>query len=322
MNNSCILSNDELESVRYLDTAISAFTVLTAILAIGAALSLRLYNQFSYRLALYQIQSAFLRGSVNALQILFVNYYRNESVYKPLCITVSAMLQFSSWAELLFATWVTFHLFCFSVFFRNLKKLEILYVFSTLAASVVLSVIPIATQSYGIGEDGGCWFLHEANGGNIERFVLWTAPVLLVLVGNTLGVIVLVMVLARRIQTGKYKIMDRQYKKALKQMLPLLAYPIVTSVLFMPTVIKTAYNTSHCPSYALTIMNSIGSDGWSFASCLMLLAHIGGGIAVLKCCQRRSIVFPHQDGSSPPVPSYTYYSFPTDNIGETSALVL
>ena len=312
MNNSCVLAENEVDSVRYIDTAISVSTVLVAPLAIVMTVCFGLCKQLSYRLAVYQIVAAFLRGSVNALQILFINYDRNPSVYGPLCVTVSTILQSASWAELLFATWVTFHLFCFSVFYRNLKKLEILYVSSTLIVSLVLSLIPVATKSYGKGEDGGCWFLHTINGGEIERYVLWSVPVLVVLIGNTLGVVTLVTVVVCRLKAGKYRTVGSQHRKALRQMLPLLAYPVICCLLFLPTVTKTSYNISHCPNYALSILNSVCSDGWSFVSCLILLGQVGCTEAT-KCAHKETAAVKILR----PTPSYTYYSFPTDSCCET-----
>ena len=194
--------------------------------------------------------------------------------YKPLCMTVSAILQFSSWAEFLFAGWVTFHLFFFVVCFKILKRLEALYVISTLLWSMTFATVPIITSSYGNTESGGCWFINTGVGA-VERYALWSVPIWSLLTATSVGVTVTLTVLVIRVSRRKDITKDCQQKKALKQLLPLLAYPIACSVLFVPTVAKNIYDYLHCPSFGLTILNALSSDGWSFASCLMLLVQIG-----------------------------------------------
>ena len=311
--NSCNLSNSEVAAVRYIDTPISVATVAVAVLAISMVLWLRLHKSLCYRLAVYQIVAALLRGVVNALQIVFMDYRKNVAVYIPLCKAISTILQFSSWAEFLFAGWVTFHLFFFVVCFKNFKRLEAMYVISTLLWSMTLATVPVITNSYGITETGACWFVNTGAGA-VERYALWSVPIWSLLTATTVGVTVTITVLVIRISRRKNVTEDCQQRNALKQLLPLLAYPVACSVLFVPTVAKNIYDYFHCPSFGLTISNALSSDGWSFVSCLMLLVQIGIVVSyryhwhwrrTLAGSEIETVTDP---GLSASKPSYTYFS--------------
>ena len=49
----------------------------------------------------------------------------------------------------LHAMWVTLHLFCFAVLHKNLTKLEVLYVGTSLLVPVVIGCAPLITKTYG-----------------------------------------------------------------------------------------------------------------------------------------------------------------------------
>ena len=73
--------------------------------------------------------------------------------------------------------WVTFHLFCFAVFQKNLKKLEVLYVVTSLLVPAVIAAVPLITNSYGHSPDGAvCYMYAENEAAFIERFALWDGP--------------------------------------------------------------------------------------------------------------------------------------------------
>ena len=251
----------------------SVATVVVAVVAISMVLKLRLHKALCYRLAVYQVVAALLRGIVNALQIVLIDYSKNVALYKPLCATVSTILQFSSWAEFLFAGWVTFHLFFFTVCFKNLRRLEPLYVISTLLWSMTFAIVPNITSSYGNTESGACWFVN-AGAGAVERYALWSAPIWSLLIATSVGVVVILAVLIIRICRRKAIPGNYQQTKALKQLLPLLVYPITCSLLFVPTFTKNLYDYFHCPNFGLTVSNALSSDGWSFVSCLTLLVQV------------------------------------------------
>ena len=56
----------------------------------------------------------------------------DPKLYDRACIALGWFSMYSQWMKLLFTVWVTFHLFCFGVLHKNLKKFEVLYVVTSL----------------------------------------------------------------------------------------------------------------------------------------------------------------------------------------------
>ena len=70
---------------------------------------------------------------------------------------------YAEWMKLLFTMWVTFHLFCFAVLHKNLQKLEVMYVVTSLLVPAVIACIPLITHSYGRTPDGTECFIYAFN---------------------------------------------------------------------------------------------------------------------------------------------------------------
>ena len=71
-----------------------------------------------------------------------------------ICVAVGWMILYAEWMKLLFTIWVTFHLFCFGVLHKNLKKLEVLYVVTSLLVPALIAIVPLVTHAYGLNSDG------------------------------------------------------------------------------------------------------------------------------------------------------------------------
>ena len=66
--------------------------------------------------------------------------------------------------------WVTFHVFYFAVLHKNLKKLEVLYVVTSLFVPVVIAAVPLLTGTYGQDPNiGSCWIEVEKKHSDIYR---------------------------------------------------------------------------------------------------------------------------------------------------------
>ena len=93
----------------------------TAALLIGV---FKLYKYFSHRLALYQVVGALCYGFFLVMELAVFNYYQNEDVYMHRlqnrwflycvhCVDKNVLLYM-----------IILHLFCFTVFNKNLEFLE------------------------------------------------------------------------------------------------------------------------------------------------------------------------------------------------------
>eukprot|EP00731_Ephydatia_muelleri_P038202 Em0678g2a len=141
----------------------SAHGVSVVVCLLAAILVLRL-KTLVYRLALYQVLSALAMASVGALQVMrFINYADESSdIYLRICTAIGFLEVYTEWMKLLFTTWVTFHLFCFAVFHKNMKKLEALYVVTSLLVPALIAALLLVTQTYGSRYAGSIYMLHSS----------------------------------------------------------------------------------------------------------------------------------------------------------------
>ena len=263
--------------------------VAVVVCALGVLLvfTLKLYKVFIYRLSLYLVISGMASGAVCVMDAAFVNYYRDPDTlfYRyPLCLVVAFLLQYSMWVKLVFTVWTTFHLFAFSICFKNLKRLELLYLCSALVFPVLVSIVPFSTKSYGLAGQW-CWIVstssanctdHLLLSGLVEQFALWFVPSSIVLVVESAAVVVMIVVLVCRVYSARRKnVMDKPYKSALKQMLPLLAYPITWCALSVPTFADRLFQVAYLRSNGgLVMANAVLTPGWNVAAGMALVVHI------------------------------------------------
>ena len=130
-------SRDDTSVVDIIFSATNALSVPVCILAAILVVCLKLHRATVYRLALYQVLGSLDVAAIQLLEIIFVKYQDEpwpwpEVHARRLCIAMAWLQLYSFWLKLLFTTWVTFHLFCFAVLHRNMKKLEVMYVVTSL----------------------------------------------------------------------------------------------------------------------------------------------------------------------------------------------
>ena len=257
----------------------------------------KLYKQLAYRLALYQVLAAMAYGAVCSMQAIFVNYDKHPVIYSRVCQVVASLTFNLEWVKLLFTTCVTFHLFCFAVFYKNLKKLEFVYITVSTLIPTVLASIPYITHTYGRA-GAWCWIQDWENNcppdifeaGNAETFALWFGPALFILLLDSVAMVAMGIALTCRAHKDRDKAHElllstnRAHKSALNQMLPLLAYPIIFFVFFAVIFAHRLYNAQpHRPNYYLLKASAAMSPGMGIVAGWALVLHI----AVAKCKVKR-----------------------------------
>ena len=296
-------SSGQVSSLHIVFTASNGASVLVCLLAVILVCGLRLHKKVVYRLAMYQVLSAFAFALAELLQIVYFSYQNDPGVYDRLCIGIGWLVLYSAWMKLFFTVWVTFHLFCFGVLHKNLKKLELLYVTTSLLTPGVIALIPVVTGSYG-PTSGGC-YIHNDDDNNytqqsaiIETFALWDGPAMLILLVASGLMVAMVIKLAHRVYWRRnYEQITEgdQFWKVLKQLLPLAAFPIVFFVFVVPVVIYHIYysfNTStSASSFELTLSAVLFISMWSMSSGLILIVHISVVQIPVSCRKLRSVQF-------------------------------
>ena len=265
-----------------LSATANSVSVLVCLLAAILVIILKLYKKVVYRLALYQVLASLILATVTALQsvLAIVNY--SKVFHGRVCVAMGYLTLYSNWMKLLFTMWVTFHLFCFAVLHKNLKKLEVLYVVTSLLIPAVIACVPLITKTYGRNLNGAYCYIYaeddSTSSASIERFALWDGPAVIILLAASTAMVVMVIKLTGRVcLRSKYEpITDGdQFWKALKQLLPLAAFPILFLMLEIPLVIFHVYATqSSTPNEALQISSIVFLSLWGMASGGTLLIHI------------------------------------------------
>lgn len=275
--------------------------VLICIIALVMGLMFKLQRFFVHRLAMYQVLAALFFAIVCVLEMPFINYDRNIKIYRPLCMVVGFLQEYTIWVKLLMMIFLTFHLFCFAVCYTNFKRLEWVYVTLSIFIPLLFTWVPFIDGVY--GQAGAwCWIQNwkedcadnKLPDGEIEEYALLYGPAFVCLTLATLGVVIIVVVLSWRAycQTNSSYgmsadidetiplVRDEQQKKALKEILPLVVYPLLFIAFFIPPFANRIKG-------AIIKNASISSFIWSAVTtpCLSLFAGLTFiiHIMVLQC---------------------------------------
>ena len=259
--------------------SLSSVSLATCSIALFCLLYLRLHRKFLYRLAAYQVLASLLHASVQVSQLAFLDYDDSKRVS---CVAVGFISQFAILMKLCLAGWITFHIFCFAVLFKNMSKLEPLYISASVLMPLVLASVPFITNSYGpTGE--WCWIPSRRCGtlyltGAIEQLVSNYGPLVLFLLLQSVAMLTTLGTVYRRAHRseGDNGIFGReQNKKAFRQLLPLVAYPITFCILVIPPLAYRAYKeASTAPNHGLLIVSTVCISAYGFSSGITLIIHI------------------------------------------------
>ena len=305
--------------------------VLTCTLTIISAVVLKLHRQLVYRLAMYQVIAALVFGITSVLepiQFMVMKYTGSSSVYLPLCLLDAFTTTFALLAKLFFTVIMTVHIFVYAVCFVNLKRLEVCYVMTSLVVPAVMAAVPFIHNAYGQQVPGQpwCWIVLESQNdtnGAIEAYVLSAGPALIGLAILLSLVVTMLNVLACRVcRNARGATLN---KIAIKQMLPLMAYPVIYCVLMSISVfLYTYYAFYGTPSNgnAIILIDQVLNTGMVWVPSAAFLAHI---LVMVK--SRKKIVqidggqTVEGDGSMKNtaehernIKSVTYFSFPTESV--------
>ena len=266
---------------------VNGVSVLVCLLAAILMCCLKLYKKLVYRLAFYQVLSALAMASIGAMQVVFINYDESPNIYGRICTAIGLLQLYTEWTKLLFTMWVTFHLFCFAVLHKNLKKLEVLYVVTSLLVPALIAIVPLVTYAYGLSPVGEyCYIYANTSVAFIERLALWDGPAMLMLIAVSTAMVAMVIKLASQVcRRSEYEPIDGdQFWKALKQLLPLATFPLLFFIFEIPVFLYHVYTTQHSrPNEGMLISGSVFFALWSASSGATVIIHI----SVARICGRK-----------------------------------
>ena len=266
--------------------------MLLCLAAIAVVCKQKLHKTLVYRLAMYQVLSAMEFSIIwiiaAPLYILFTFVTpRSKKVFMTSAVVLDSLLMGSSFIKLMFTLWISIHLFALAVFHKNLERLERLYVVSSLliplAAIIVLLTVNL-THCYG------------------DRTYLWEETIFIiifaVLVIVSLLMVVMGTILCHRACRRRNALLseyDKQHKKALREMLPLLLYPIFFLLFTMPIFgiavyeidVTLDYNNATMTEYDFytPLFFEAFAPFWSFTTSLLLISHL----CVVRCINKKKV---------------------------------
>ena len=267
---NCSSSRLTSTNLIYILGSLGAVSLGVCLVALCWLFYLKLYKQFLYRLAAYQVMASLLHALLLVCQFTFLEY--NDSKYQS-CVVIGYLFQTAAWIKICFGCWITFHLFCFAVLLKNKRKLEPLYVISSILVPIAISSIPLITNSYGpTGE--WCWIRRKDCGhidfdGVMEQIAVWYGPVFLLLVLQCIAMVIMMITVYFRAhrKSGKNVFGREQNNVAFRQLLPLVAYPVLFCILIIPPLIERVYGfATSTPNHDLLLFLAICVPIWSFSA--------------------------------------------------------
>ena len=258
--------------------SLGAVSVVTCLVALCWLFYLKLHKQFIYRLAAYQVMASLFHASMTICQFLFIDYNDLQAIS---CAVVGYLFMVAVWMKVCFGCWITFHLFCFAVLLKNMRKLEPLYVISSILFPIAISSIPLITDSYGPSGEW-CSVQRKKCGksysvGNIELIAVWLGPAFVILVLQCIAMVTMMITVYYRAhrKLGENVFGREQNNIAFRQLLPLVAYPMLFCILIIPPLIARVYGfASSTPNKGLQILLTICVPAFSLSAGVTLIVHI------------------------------------------------
>jgi len=253
----------------------SAFAIVTAIGFYKA------HQVFSQRLVLYLLISTLVFSGMRVVQAAMV--YQNILV---LCKSLAFLNQYFALLKMIFTSWITFYLYMLVEFSHNLnkRKHEVFYVISSLLIPLPTACVPLITNTYG---QAGAWCWIKATDSNceplrtgtIEQFALWYGPIIVLTVVDVLAVIRIAHILCKRAWRYDREVRDsilpkQNHRAALKEVLPLIAYPIAFHVAILIALADRIYTVVKNESFDLGLAHAIVTSSWGWLAAVTLLIHL------------------------------------------------
>eukprot|EP00731_Ephydatia_muelleri_P021326 Em0013g1053a len=284
-NCSAVLDGDAT-GILAASVVISGVSIAIAVIPSIVVFYLRLHRQFTYRVAFYQVLGAILYHCAGILATLFpLAIDHNKKHFVPVCQFAAFSLTFFFWVKLFFVSFIVVHLFIYAVIYRSIKRFEPAYIVSSIICSLVIATVPFMTKTYGLAGPW-CWIENRQDDcssqvlldGVIEQFALYYVPGLACLAVDSVLAAAMVTILYLRAQREKKRdptIKRQPLQEAIKQMLPLVAYPMLFLLLLLPGFANRVYGaTPNQPSVGLTYFSTVSIALWGFVGGAALSLHI------------------------------------------------
>ena len=274
-NNSDVFCNhsikNDFQPVLIAFSSTAAVSALICILAIALIVIFRMYKLLTNRIILYLLFGvlSFSFATMFLILSLWQNYWKGEH-YKW-CVAEGFFIEYSVLVMLLSTLMVTLHLTIMVLFdkcYQNIAKLEPFYLFFPWIFPLIIAWVPFVHNNYGVA---GPWcFIRLYNNdcswnkeGMIEVYVTLYVELFLGLILNNIGLVVVLVTLCKR---SCYNNTSLDYRKALKQTLPLIGFPVMYQVLSWIALANRIYQASISGKYMKWMFfgHAVTAASWGF----------------------------------------------------------
>ena len=237
----------------------SSAASVACILAIIFILAFKGHKRFVHRLTLYLMVAALLEAVVSILAVIPV--YVNGTVvavregFEDFCAASGYLLMVTGWIPRLVICWIVLHLVLVSVFKHNANAIKCKYEACGLAVVLILPAaitwVPFVKGMYGWSQQVGCWIkISESNctydyEGLTFMFVFGYAPELFIVLAILISLGTIFTVICRRaVRQEQVFYQTSVHQRGLKEVLPLLLYPLIYLVLLTAIVATRIYDVA------------------------------------------------------------------------------
>ena len=288
-NESCFeFTAEEVNNVIIGKVIVSVVSSLACLLAITFIITFKEYHKFVQRLMLYLMITGFAYGVAIALEEVPVRHKDDDVVVKKgqkgLCAAFGYISKTTSWIFYMVIFWITIYLFLLAVFKYSIKKRkhEICGIIISLALPLTLTWIPFIHNKYGLA-GLWCWIkltsedCHHKKLGFIYQSTLDYGPEALLLLFTSVSYVLIIIVLCKHRMSSTGGVQSSIYRQALKEALPLLAYPIIYGAIYILMVANPIYyalsSSKNKPSYPLWQLHALAIPMRVLLPALAFLLH-------------------------------------------------
>ena len=310
-SSSCSSSNQSVLSL-YLPIGIGV-TALSSLTASAAVIVLfccqKMLNKFTHRLIIYLLAYSIFISAALALRLTSsLTAFAASEAYGPFCVISGFLSQYSGWTMLLSQTVIVVHIGCLVVLVevrctrplghhylgitsafesgsRNAKRyavcLELVYALAPALIPLLFAWVPFTTNDFG---PAGlwCWIRRTDEekcelviSGVIQQYTLWYGPLMVVTLTNTTVIIITIATICKKAHHFKKSgETPTGYKNTLKQVLPILAYPVIFQVQSWFALTNRLYGLLSSSRFLpLLIIHSIGSPSWGLIAAIVSIIY-------------------------------------------------
>uniref|UniRef100_A0A1X7VPH2 G-protein coupled receptors family 2 profile 2 domain-containing protein n=1 Tax=Amphimedon queenslandica TaxID=400682 RepID=A0A1X7VPH2_AMPQE len=239
----------------------------------------RLFTLLTHRLIIYMLLGIFFYSFIVAAQCM--NYWLNiwKGEHAVVCIVESYFTEYACWVMLLSVLMVTLHLtvmVLFPKFHIKMGRLEPFYILFPWLFPLLVAWIPFVHNNYGIS-GSWCWIRLYNNNcslnkeGMIEMYAVLYGELFVGLILNNIALIIIFVTLCKRVYCNTT---CPNYRKTLKQTLPLVIYPISYQLFTWFAIanrLNQALNKGSGGTWLFYMHAFFGASGGFFAPLLSLL---------------------------------------------------